>query len=65
MVDWYGLAFDELRTLLERAKTILNRYSYLFAASVYSTTVVGHDDFDYIFKCVQEKVDESRRQWMQ
>ena len=60
----YGLTFDELRTLLERAKIILNRYSYLFAASVYSTTVVGHDDFDYIFKSVQEKVEDSRRQWM-
>jgi hypothetical protein len=60
----YGLTFDELRTLLERAKTILNRYSYLFDASVYSTTVVGHDDFDYIFKSIQEKVEDSRRQWM-
>ena len=60
----YGLTFEELRALLERAKTILNRYSYLFSASVYSTTVVGHDDFDYIFKSVQEKVEEARRQWM-
>lgn len=60
----YGLTFEELRTLLERAKAILNRYCYLFSASVYSTTAVGHDDFDYLFKCVQEKVEESRRQWM-
>lgn len=60
----YGLMFDELGILLDRAKTILNRYSYLFAASVYSTTVVGHDDFEYIFQSVQEKVEESRRQWM-
>jgi AbiU2 len=60
----YGLTFDELRTLLVRAKTILNRYSYLFAATVYSTKVVGHDDFAYIFECIQQKVEESRRQWM-
>src|SRR5712692_1368064 len=53
--DSYGLTFDDLRTLLERAKTILNRYSYLFAASVYSTKVVGHDDYEYIFKSVEEK----------
>lgn len=62
--DKYGLTFDEFRTLLDRAKTIVNRYSYLFAASVYSTTVVGHDDFEYIFKCVEEKVEQARRQWM-
>jgi hypothetical protein len=58
----YGLMFDELRVLLDRAKTILNRYSYLFGASVYSTTVVGHEDFEYIFQSVQEKVVQSRRE---
>jgi len=62
--DRHGLTFDDLRTLLNRAKTVLNRYSYLFDASVYSTKVIGHDDFDYIFKCVEEKVEEARRQWM-
>lgn len=60
----FGLTFEDIRTLLERAKTILNRYSYLFAASTYSTKVVGHDDFEYIFKCVEEKVEETRRQWI-
>lgn len=59
----FGLTFDDIRTLLERAKAILNRYSYMFAASVYSTKVVGHDDFEYIFKCVEENVEEARRQW--
>jgi hypothetical protein len=59
----FGLTFDDIHTLLERAKTIVNRYSYMFAASVYSTKVVGHDDFEYIFKCVEEKVEEARRQW--
>jgi len=62
--DTYGLTFDDLRSLLERAKTILNRYSYLFAASVYSTQMVGHGDFAYIFKCVEEKVEEAQREWM-
>ena len=61
--DRHGLTFDDLDTLLERAKTILNRYSYLFAASVYSTKVVGHDDYEYIFKCVEEKVESAERQW--
>jgi hypothetical protein len=60
----YVPMFDELRILLDRAKIILNRYSYLFAASVYSTTVVGHDDYEYIFQSVQEKVEEARKQSM-
>lgn len=60
----FGLTFDDIRTLLERAKTIVNQYSYMFAASIYSTKVIGHDDFEYIFKCVEEKVEEARRQWM-
>ena len=60
----FGLTFDNIRTLLERAKTIVNRYSYLFAASTYSTKVIGHDDFKYIFKCVEERIEEERRQWM-
>lgn len=29
----FGLRFDDICTLLERAKIIVNRYSYLFAAS--------------------------------
>ena len=62
--DSHALTFDDLRTLLERAKTIVNRYSHLFAASVYSTTVVGRDDYEYIFKSVEEKVELVRREWM-
>jgi len=59
----FGLTFDDIRTLLERAKTIVNKYSYMFSASFYSTKVVGRDDFNYIFKCVAEKVDEAERRW--
>ncbi len=62
--DRESLTFDDLSALLQRAKTIVNRYSYLFSASVYSTRVIGHDDFEYIFKCVEEKVEEARQQWM-
>lgn len=62
--DTQVLTFEDLDTLLERAITILNRYSNLFSASVYSTQVVGHDDYEYIFKCVEEKVEHARQQWM-
>lgn len=60
----YALTFEDINTLLERAKMILNRYSYLFSASSFSTQVVGHDDYEYIFKCVEEKVELARKQWM-
>lgn len=61
--DANGLTFDDVRELLGRAKIILNRYSYLFSAAVYSTKVVGRDDYEYIFKCVEERVEAARREW--
>jgi HEPN superfamily AbiU2-like protein len=66
--DDHPLTFGDVDTLLDRAKTILNRYSSLFAANSYSTQIVGHDDYQYIFKCVdekiqriEEKIEENRR----
>jgi HEPN superfamily AbiU2-like protein len=64
VADGEGLTFEDVKTLLERAITILNRYSYLFSASFYSTKVVGRDDYEYIFQSVEEKVELARRQWM-
>jgi len=56
-----ALTFDDLRILLERAKTVLNRYSYLFSANVYSTKAVGRDDYNHIFKCVQDQLEVAMR----
>ena len=50
----------EFETLLSRAKDILNRYSYLFAAESYSTSMVGRDDYKYIFTSVEANVLSSR-----
>jgi HEPN superfamily AbiU2-like protein len=61
--DVNGLTFDDIRVLLDRAITILNRYSYLLSAAVYSTNVVGRDDYEYIFKSVEDKVEAARREW--
>ena len=47
-------------TLLLRAITILNRYSGLFAAEIWSTSVIGGNDFDFIFRSVAEAVETSR-----
>lgn len=58
--DQHPLTFGDVDELLKRAIGILNRYSGLFAANTYSTQIIGHDDYEFIFKCVEEKVSESR-----
>ncbi|MBI3771528.1 MAG: hypothetical protein HY272_02335 [Gammaproteobacteria bacterium] len=59
--DNHPLSFEDLEELLNRAITILNRYSDLFEASTYSTQMIGHDDYKRIFKYVDEGVAELRR----
>jgi hypothetical protein len=43
--DRFALSSDEIDLLISRAAEILNRYSYLFKRTVWSTTIVGQDDF--------------------
>lgn len=52
---------EDISALLERAITIFNRYSNLFQAVTYSTSVIGKDDYKFIFSCVTSAVEESRR----
>jgi AbiU2 len=52
---------DDISALLERAIIIFNRYSNLFQAVTYSTSVIGKDDYKFIFSCVSSAVEESRR----
>ena len=52
---------EDIKKLLERAATIFNRYSNLFQAVTYSTSVIGKDDYKFIFSCVTSAVEESRR----
>jgi hypothetical protein len=56
--DDYPLVFGDFEALLDRAKAILNRYSSLFGATTYSTQMVGRDDFQYIFKCVEKRLQQ-------
>lgn len=60
--DNYPLTYANIDTLLDRAIKILNRYTELFSADVYSTSVSGDKDFQYIFKCVEAKVKESLKE---
>lgn len=58
--ETHPLLWDDFETLLARAIKVLNKYSRLFEASIYSTRPVGADDFRYIFKRVNSAVEESR-----
>lgn len=52
------LTFEDFEVLLERAISILNRYSLFFEASSYSTYQIGADDFRFIFESVTTKLNQ-------
>lgn len=56
------LTDDVIETLVNRAKTILNRYSDLFMATTHSGTMVGHDDYRSIFQYVNEALDRREQE---
>lgn len=47
---------SEIITLIEQGIKILNRYSYMFKALSYSTQTVGHDDYEYVLKCIHKDI---------
>ena len=51
--------------LLDQGYRILNKYSNLYKASSWSRTIVGHDDYNALFKFISigfQKWDEERQQ---
>lgn len=54
------LSVEDLEALLTRARTVLNRYCQLFAAETYSVSMIGRDDFKFIFSSVVAAVERSR-----
>jgi len=56
----FPVSWEEIETLLARAKEILNRYSHLFSATVHSVSMIGRDDFKYIFSSIAKAVERSR-----
>lgn len=54
------LSVEDLEALLSRALTVLNRYCQLFAAETYSVSMIGRDDYKYIFSSVTSAVGRSR-----
>lgn len=59
--ETHPLSLEDFETLLFRAIETLNKYSYLFEASTYSTKIIGADDYRYIFECVNSAVEQSRQ----
>lgn len=55
------LEFDVIKALLERAHELLDRYSGLFQAVTYATSMVGADDYKYVLKSIRASMTESKR----
>ncbi|HEX7407976.1 MAG TPA: hypothetical protein VF515_10050 [Candidatus Binatia bacterium] len=48
------LSWEDVDELIDRALSVINRYSSLFRASSYSRTIVGHDDYLSLLRIVRE-----------
>lgn len=57
------LNFTEIEYLLTSAIGILNRYSSLFKAVTYSTSMVGADDYSYVLGCIKRDITEREREF--
>ena len=49
-----------VEVLLNRAMEVFNRYSYMFSATTYSTSIIGKDDYKFIFSAVETAVKRGR-----
>jgi hypothetical protein len=57
------LKYSEIEALLERAISILNKYSLLFGALAYSTSMVGADDYKYVLDCIRKDIAARNREF--
>lgn len=56
----FGLTYDEIGLLVDRATTIVNRYSVLFKRTSWSTVIVGHDDFMTVLKALRTDLERRK-----
>lgn len=47
------ISLDDMQTLVDRGTQILNRYSDLFDANVFSTQMIGRDDYRRVLEAVR------------
>lgn len=50
----FGVTFEELDLLVDRALDTLNRYGQLVAGQMWSRDLVGSDDYKYVLKAIRE-----------
>jgi hypothetical protein len=55
-LDYYPLSTQDIEALLQNAVQIINRYCDLFSANVYSTNVVGKDDYKSLLNAVRQSI---------
>jgi hypothetical protein len=58
--DSYPLSKNDISILLDGAASILNRYSGMFNATLFSTQIVGHDDYRSILEAVKSRIQQHK-----
>ena len=49
-----SLPYRDIDVLIDRARDIVNRYTLLLNRETYSTTIVGHDDYQHLLNAVRK-----------
>jgi len=57
LLKTYPIKHKEIGSLLKDGISILNRYASLFRAQIFSTQMVGHDDYLHVLNCVKSYLD--------
>ena len=52
----HPLGYSEIETLIDRAVSVLNRYSAMFDANTYSTSMIGEDDYEYVIESIKGQI---------
>jgi hypothetical protein len=58
LTDDYPLSLNDIEHLLEEGNAILNRYSNLFHATVYSPQIVGYNDYQNVLKAIRSVIKQ-------
>jgi AbiU2 len=56
----HPLGYDEIETLIDRAVTILNRYSSMFDSNTYSTSMIGEDDYEFVIQSLKAEITATK-----
>ncbi|MBN2075145.1 MAG: hypothetical protein JW762_06310 [Dehalococcoidales bacterium] len=57
----YPISREEISILVHRSTEVINRYSSLFRALTYSPRIIGHDDYLYVLRSIQENLNRLKQ----